>query len=816
MRSGERMDKNLLARLEAQIGRGDAILFTGAGFSLGAISRAGRSVPSSLELKQALYSIAFPGEPFERDSRLADVYDCAFRTAQGRTGDCLRTLLSVDATRLGTEFEVWFQLPWHRIYTLNVDDLDEAAQSRFALARGLISLSALTDDLPPVQARLTSVHLNGRVRDFPSVTFSPIEYGRRLSGPDPWYQTLAAEMAVHPVVFVGTQLDEPSLWQHLEGRRAKNRGARELRPGSYLVIPELDKARQLLLERYNVTWVPMPRDNFAEVLRGMGTAREKGHREVAARAHSVPNSSGVFSIEQLSGRPSEDRSEFLMGREPTVSDLTDGFAVVREFEDEFLRAARDGTADVVVLTGTAGSGKSTSLLRAALTVAASGTAVVWLDAARAGALHLVRREIREKHPGAVFVDDADALGDLTGRLLRDLVYDEPGTRVVAAVGSTRYERLRLETHLAGLRLVNLGIPSLSDTDIERLLDALSRGKRLGRLLGKSRRAQIHEFRLRAGRQLLVAMLEATSGERFEEKIDRECRELGPELAPIYAPLALITSLSGFLTREELLVAVGDPTNATLNRLEGLIRQHLVIRGDGRELRLRHRVIAQRSVEHYQAENQLAEVIRGLLLAFSAKTRPEHGRYTREGALLAKLLNHDRMYRLVNDNLAACRQAYDEVEEILSWNYHFWLQRGSLEVEVGDLDLAQNFLEQARALGRDDHRVQTEWAYMVLKRSAQNALTERSKRSAQDAIAELEDTISRRGKSDAYPYHVLGSQGRSWVRRAGLEPGERNMLLGRLLKLAEEGVTNHPGRAELRQLRDDLKREYLLTAIPGSS
>jgi len=38
-----------------------------------------------------------------------------------------------------------------------------------------------------------------------------------------------------------------------------------------------------------------------------------------------------------------------------------------------------------------------------------------------------------------------------------------------------------------------------------------------------------------------------------------------------------------------------------------------------------------------------------------------------------------------------RDIYEELESILSWDYHYWLQKGSLEVEAGDIRLAENFL-----------------------------------------------------------------------------------------------------------------------------
>jgi hypothetical protein len=135
-------------------------------------------------------------------------------------------------------------MPWRRHYTLNIDNLDEAISGQYQLPRPIESISALNH--APIQSNnLLSVHLNGRLADFPNVTFSVRQYGRRLGGPDPWYEMLTTELLSNPVLFVGTALDEPGLWQHLELRQQRNEGDVELRPPSYLVTPTLSRARVL-------------------------------------------------------------------------------------------------------------------------------------------------------------------------------------------------------------------------------------------------------------------------------------------------------------------------------------------------------------------------------------------------------------------------------------------------------------------------------------------------------------------------------------------------------------------------------------------
>ena len=95
---------------------------------------------------------------------------------------------------------------------------------------------------------------------------------------------------------------------------------------------------------------------------------------------------------------------------------------------------------------------------------------------------------------------------------------------------------------------------LTDGDIDRLLGVLEQEKLLGILRAKTPAERRAAFRKHASRQLLVAMLETTSGERFEDKVVNEWRAQKAEGQFIYALTALGTSLGYALARNEILLA----------------------------------------------------------------------------------------------------------------------------------------------------------------------------------------------------------------------------------------------------------------------
>jgi len=160
-----------------------------------------------------------------------------------------------------------------------------------------------------------------------------------------------------------------------------------------------------------------------------------------------------------------------------------------------------------------------------------------------------------------------------------------------------------------------------------------------------------------------------------------------------------------------------------------------------------------------------------------------------------------------------RQLYANVEDLLSDDYHFWLQRGSLEVESGNLSRAGNYLQQAFDGGEGDHRLQTEWAYYLLKSAYEDPRAEGASQKVAEGEKILLDQISQRGSIDSYPYHVYGSQMLGWLRRAPLPDQERQRQLEVVRNRVKEGLNIHPTSTDLRVLVHDLNEEWLMTAVP---
>ena len=268
----DKIEKIYIPHLAGQFRQASPVLFTGAGFSLNANNIEGGTVPDYDDLCREIWEISFPKEEYEEGSSLPDLFEDARLRHPAKLKSRLTTLLSVDARNLPEFYGKIFSMPWSRCYTLNVDNLGHAVSRKFELPRGLLPLSGTASATQSIgysdRQSLQLVHLNGTLADLPNdVTFSVLQYSERLSTTDHWYLQLIADLLSRPIVFIRTNLDEPSLWQHLELRKHKGgRGERELRPRSYLVTPTLPRPRRALVGEFNTVWLPMTGEKFAEAI----------------------------------------------------------------------------------------------------------------------------------------------------------------------------------------------------------------------------------------------------------------------------------------------------------------------------------------------------------------------------------------------------------------------------------------------------------------------------------------------------------------------------------------------------------------------
>ncbi len=817
-------NEDIIPRLKGQISRAQVVLFTGAGFSRGAKDRSNRLLPTVRELREDIWNLVFRDKPFDPDATLGELYAVALRRNRPALRALLESRFSVDPNSLPDYYQTFFIIPWYRVYTLNVDDLESAVSRKFSITRQPLSISALRTEKGEVRRpggrTVEVVHLNGMIGDPPELmTFSETQYAERIANQEPWYARCAVDLQARPTVFIGTELREETLWQHMELRRRRQpQESSIMPPGSILVSPALSLTRAEMLQALNIDWYEGTAESFEQdILRSLFDEAHRGFIFLESYEEDFGRIGIPLASELAAERPTL-QTEYLLGGEPHWSDIINGRAVVRTSNATLLETALevlDGkkTKAAIAVTGTAGSGKSTTLMWLALELSNRGLPVLWIDKDSTAAPLQIRKRLMEFDGKLILaIDDADLFGMQLSNFLRDIVPIRPELLVVLAVRAGRFDDLLGPVLRSGtMSIIEHIVPNLTDDDIEKLIGVLDANNRLGILKGASPDARRKAFADKAGRQLLVAMIEATSGEKFEEKAENELDQLEGVQKLVYALVSVATTQRQFLTKDEIMLAVASAAEDGADALNRLVNRHLIVATPPYyQYRARHRVIADLVLEHLIELKQLKPVMSGIAYAAASKVDRFESRKSRSWRLLARFTNHELLLSLLGPMDG--RDIYAEIENLLASEYHYWLQRGSLEVENGDLRLAEHFLNQARSLNSEDYRIDTEYGYMLMRKAIDNPTDHRAQEWIDSATQMLEGVIASRGGADHHPFHVLGSQGLAWVRRSSTDKETKRKQLSYYLDIVEEGLKKHPLRRDLNQLQSDLKREILMTAV----
>src|SRR5262249_21334238 len=146
--------------------------------------------------------------------------------------------------------------------------------------------------------------------------------------------------------------------------------------------------------------------------------------------------------------------------------------------------------------------------------------------------------------------------------------------------------------------------------------------------------------------------------------------------------------------------------------------------------------------------------------------------------------------------------------ILHWDYHFWLQRGSLELESGSVYYADRYLNTAYSLASGDELVVTAYAYMLMKKAAASPQAEDAEQMLAEGQRLLRGQIALRGRRDDYPYHVLGAQALAWANRCGWPRQKKQEFLNAAKRDVQAGLRFHPRSDVLQQLALDLQQKVI--------
>ena len=124
---------------------------------------------------------------------------------------------------------------------------------------------------------------------------------------------------------------------------------------------------------------------------------------------------------------------------------------------------------------------------------------------------------------------------------------------------------------------------------------------------------------------------------------------------------MATSFRFGLTRDEILIASADFTNAALNAVAQLVGRHIVVERGGGFIWARHRKIAEIITDELAKQGQLKATVIGLARLAASKVAPTIRKSERPWRMLITFINHAFLLR--NVGLEVARNLYGTLENM---------------------------------------------------------------------------------------------------------------------------------------------------------
>jgi GTPase SAR1 family protein len=703
------------ARIKSAIESGRIVLVFGAGASIGSTNQTGDPILSGTDLSKLLAKeaqVEYSGEG------LQVVYGAVKHILGGR----LNTILEMNYRYCepSDNYIVISKFPWARIYTLNIDDaLDRALARHSSQKINTIYRFDKIIDQDKIFNNLEYVKINGSIdRMQDGLIFSEREYGKASAVSPLWYRELAEDFFKYTILFIGTKLDESTLWHHIE-RYKLNTNSENQR--SYVITPSATVIQKNnLLNEHNIEHISGKFEDFTKWLTenfpsvpSVIEVAIKSNPQLGVMFGIVDKDdkskysdlfSGVLKVDRKtlgtdssSGINSSSIKLFYKGFKPTWDDIINEIPATMEDTTAFFCMAEEGISNrrkLISLFGPAGSGKTTLLKQVSLMLSDTHTNnIFYLEGVPDDIKNLVRElERTNTDTYVVFTDRLDLVA-------KDLLFVIENNILSKGlfIGSSSenvWERW-LKDRLGDKVDSFYKLSQISKNDAILILDKLEKYGPWTRLAKLRKHERIDELIVKSKRQLLIGLLETTSGSGYEEIIEKDYNDIQSDTEKEFLTIVGLTTmhrlyLSDTLAKRALSsIGVLDSVDELSKKLSGIVHY------SGRNLYARHHVYIRYLMEQIISQELIHKSLRALLNSFSVYQSPLIKSLNKSDHILFKTLtNHQFLNQIFRKSKDIILAIYADYEKFFENDAFYWLQYGLALRDFGLHDEAFDKLNTA--------------------------------------------------------------------------------------------------------------------------
>lgn len=683
------------------IKKGELILFLGAGASANCKTAASQPLLMSSRLAERLAAVA--ELPYAGES-----LDIVYEAARDILGTRLNGFMEEQFRHVipSPEYDILAQYVWRRIYTLNIDDgLDKSLVRISKQNINKLSASDAYFDRNPFFETLEYIKLNGtadRLSD--GVIFSPSEYAEATAKHLPWYSQCASDFVRSPILFIGTQLNEPLLKYHIERYKSLNPSAQGV---SYLIARSATEIQKASLRKYKIEFIegtlldftnwlssnlPPPSSPMTVAHESIPQLKAYASTPLALRPNFAVLFEQVIAIKRemfstTSAQSTSTIRDFYKGFKPTWNDINEGIPAELDLLHLSIRRVKalDPLTDkrLIPFIGPAGSGKKTLLMQTCHHFSIKENWDVFFISGAPENLLDTLLAIEESSSSDVVLVGLDSIEFLTDPLTEALTSKRlKKTLLIASERESTWNR-RGRHALKDLYQEPTYVREFSANDARKILVKLQQYGSWTRLGRMSERNQIKELVDRARKQLLIALMEATLGRGFEKIIEEEFSKIEQEDEKLFLIIvAIITDRRcdapiSLVDRALDKVSILRKATNLSDALAGIVHRQ------ANSVTARHPVYAKHLLERAIDPSMAAKALNAILQAFADYEAPVIKNLKRTEAVIYKaLINHRFLYEILKGKQSLIIGTYQSLEKKFESDGLFWLQYGLALRDLG--------------------------------------------------------------------------------------------------------------------------------------
>ena len=679
----------MIPEIKTAYQNGRLMLLLGAGASCGSRDSNNNDLPMGDDLAKELAEQM--GWPYKGES-LGNVYSAMNAINSAKLHTFLRTRLT--NTKPSPELQALASFPWARIFTLNIDDCIESALRKAGIQNvQVFARNSPLEEVDPIFTSVQLIKLNGSAdRPEDGFIFSPQEYGEGSNRLPTLYRELGQNYSNYTFVFIGSKLNEP-LFQHAIAemrsvvKRAPLRG--------YVITPSASEIEKHHLTSLNLTHAPGTIKDFVDWLAYEMPKRPTGWDLATSRRPELRNIQRALTVVQMRAlnsvtlvsadslpRSRSDNTlgairEFYKGYKPSWTDILDGIPAELSFTKDFSKIVAEGheSRKCIALVGPAGSGKSTALRIAALHASkASNTPVYFLREAVSDLQDVVvALEQINSEKFYLFIDKMEAMHNEVAKLL-----EGPQTKNICIVASERLNiwNRRVKATVGPFVSKTFTVRKIDKEDVTQILEKLEKFGPWTRLQKMTPQERVKEISSKADRQLLIGLMEATTGLGFTQIINSDFENIGDDRHKQFLVIVGFASshrstLSAHIVGSALSnLGIAEDVNVMSRETEGII-----VTNSGKYF-ARHPVYVRELFEKIVPTTMIRDCLIAVLEAFSDYETPVINNVGKaDGVVFKSIINHRFVKEMMRNDEEKVRSVYKDFETKFHVDGQYWLQYG---------------------------------------------------------------------------------------------------------------------------------------------